>query len=61
VGSWGEQLSVPEATQVRKKKSQLGSVFFKAKKSPSQRDPAAAHEERGAVIFAVSVSMKFGE
>ena len=29
--------------------------------TPSQRDPAAAHEERGAVIFAGSVSMKFGE
>ena len=29
--------------------------------TPSQRDPAAAHEERGVVIFAGSVSMKFGE
>ena len=29
--------------------------------SPSQRDPAAAHEERGVVVFAGSVSMKFGE
>ena len=28
---------------------------------PSQRDPAAAHEERGFVIFAGSVSMQFGE
>ena len=28
--------------------------------TPSQRDPAAAHEERGVVIFAGSVSMKFG-
>ena len=27
----------------------------------SQRDPAAAPEERGIVIFAGSVSMKFGE
>ena len=29
--------------------------------TPNQRDPAAAHEERGVVIFAGSVSMKFGE
>ena len=29
--------------------------------TPSQRDPAAAHEERGVVIFAGSVSMKFGK
>ena len=29
--------------------------------TPSQRDPAAAHEERGVVIFAGSVSMKIGE
>ena len=29
--------------------------------TPSQRDPAAAHEERGVVIFAGSVSMKFKE
>ena len=29
--------------------------------TPSQRYPAAAHEERGVVIFAGSVSMKFGE
>ena len=29
--------------------------------TPSQRDPAAAQEERGVVIFAGSVSMKFGE
>ena len=29
--------------------------------TPSQRDPAAAPEERGVVIFAGSVSMKFGE
>ena len=28
---------------------------------PSQRDPTAAQEERGVVIFAGSVSMKFGE
>ena len=29
--------------------------------TPSQRDLAAAQEERGVVIFAASVSMKFGE
>ena len=29
--------------------------------TPSQRDPAAAHEERGVAIFAGSVSMEFGE
>ena len=29
--------------------------------TPSQRDPAATPEERGVVIFAGSVSMKFGE
>ena len=28
---------------------------------PSQRDPAAAHEERSVVIFVGSASMKFGE
>ena len=28
--------------------------------TPNQIDPAAAHEERGAVVFAGSVSMKFG-
>ena len=29
--------------------------------TPNQRDPAAAHEERGVAIFAGSVSVKFGE
>ena len=29
-------------------------------KTPSQRDPLAAQEERGVVIFVGSVSMKFG-
>ena len=28
---------------------------------PNQRDPAALHEERGVVIYAGSVSVKFGE
>ena len=29
--------------------------------TPSQRDPAAAHEERGVVVNAGSVPIKFGE
>ena len=29
--------------------------------TPSQRDPAAAHEERSVVIFPGSVSIKLGE
>ena len=42
-----------------KKKRKAGSRM--PVQTPSQRDLAAAHEERGVVIFACSVSMIFGE